>query len=453
MSPRRLALLTSALFASCVPAAAAHAAPPVALKVTPAAPAKSLRVQIAGPSRANVTLAAAVKDGKRWLKSRRLKHAVRLHHSGRATVKVGAATARKTKGACRRGRLFLTVTGKLGSRRLSGKRNVQPVVCSPRDGGGSPAPVPSPPVPSPPAGSDGGNGSPSPISSPPGGALRWAPPALNNPETIHLGNGFTELNLDRSRDYVIVMPPFVKVGGTSIDGGHNIVLIGGQTTVPPALLPTADAERQRRGLYFTGATGTVHVEGVQIDGSGGGEADGIALNTPDAIVQLQNVRIVNLHGTEQSVHSDIVQPCGGVKELRIDRMTGSSAYQGLQIGRDLGPIGKVTISRTNLAQTEEGRLDSGNGYVLWLTSGATGCEATPTTLSDVYVQPRSGNQFERTIWPSPINNHPCAARIQSGFADWPSLPAITGGVHAGTPPGGDFVPAGAAGIGYVSPGS
>src|SRR4051794_25220709 len=109
MSPRRLALLASALFASCIPAAAAHAAPPVALKVTPAAPAKSLRVQIAGPSRADVTLAAAVKDGTRWLKSRRLKHAVRLHR-GRATVKVGAATARKTKGACKRGRLFLTVT-------------------------------------------------------------------------------------------------------------------------------------------------------------------------------------------------------------------------------------------------------------------------------------------------------------------------------------------------------
>ena len=32
----------------------------------------------------------------------------------------------------------------------------------------------------------------------------------------------------------------------------------------------------------------IHIEGLDIDGSGGGEADGIGIGTPSAIVQLEN---------------------------------------------------------------------------------------------------------------------------------------------------------------------
>ena len=56
---------------------------------------------------------------------------------------------------------------------------------------------------------------------------------------------------------------------------------------------------------------------------------GLPLKAPEAIVQVQNVRIYNGGGfdTANHNHSDIIQPWGGVKELRIDYLTGSTNYQ------------------------------------------------------------------------------------------------------------------------------
>ncbi len=40
----------------------------------------------------------------------------------------------------------------------------------------------------------------------------------------------------------------------------------------------------------------IHIEGLDIDGSGGGEADGIGIGAPSAIVQIENTRITGLIG-------------------------------------------------------------------------------------------------------------------------------------------------------------
>jgi hypothetical protein len=55
-----------------------------------------------------------------------------------------------------------------------------------------------------------------------------------------------------------------------------------------------------------------------------------------------------------------------------------------------------------------------------------------------------------SVWPQ--KNSPAACH-ESGadFGTWPALP-YAGGVTAGAPAGGSYVPAGAAGLGYVSPG-
>ena len=283
------------------------------------------------------------------------------------------------------------------------------------------------------------------------GKLRWAPPPLTNPETVQAGSGFTELKLNRSKDYIVVMPSSTKLGGTSIDGGRNVVIVGGHLTVPPQLLPTADADRQRRALYVKDTAGTVHIEGLLIDGSGGGQSDGIAISAPDAIVQVQNTRIVGLRGGESTWHADLIQPWGGVKELRVDRLTGSSTYQGLHIAPDLKPIGGSTLSRVNLSSAE-GPLDRG-GYMLWMTRGSDSCEATPTSLSDVFIAPRSDKTLGRSAWPSIDAPQACAARERPGVVDWPNLGGVTGGVRGGAPPGGDYAPSGSIGLGYVSPGA
>jgi hypothetical protein len=306
----------------------------------------------------------------------------------------------------------------------------------PRD----PAPEPDPtPVPTEPA----------PAPAPATGLLSWAPPALQSPTTIRLGTGYTVTDLDPTRDYVIQLPSERKVGATVIKGGHNVVIKGGWITIPT--LTASDAER--RGIYIKDATGTVHIEGVLIDGSGGGNGDGIAISAPNAVVQVENSRIVGLRGSYAGYHADVIQPWGGVSELRVDRLTGSTNYQGLQIPRDLGPIGRADLRNVDLSHTGEAPAEG--GYLLWLTKGTSTCEAYPVSISDVYIAPKSGRWLADSVWPGVWSTLPCKASQVGAGADaqvsWPTLP-VTGFVRRGPRPEGEFVPSGVAGVGYVSPG-
>ena len=69
--------------------------------------------------------------------------------------------------------------------------------------------------------------------------LTWAPPNLENPQTIDIAQIIREratwkspahLKLDLDKDYIIKMPdePLTVSGGLGISGGRNVVLIGGE---------------------------------------------------------------------------------------------------------------------------------------------------------------------------------------------------------------------------------
>ena len=152
-----------------------------------------------------------------------------------------------------------------------------------------------------------------------------------------------------------------------------------------------------------------------------------------------------MRGGKSSNHADVFQPWGGVREYRIDRLTGSTNYQGLHVFVDLGPIGRGTIRNTNIASSEVGPVDHGGDFI-WLE-----CNAYPLTLDGVYVAGRSGRSFGTSIWPMPDDSS-CPAVINAGVASWPGYTSLTGGVHDGKPAAGDYVPAGSVGLGYVSPG-
>ena len=158
------------------------------------------------------------------------------------------------------------------------------------------------------------------------------------PTTVKVGPGGGQFTLQPGKDYV------VKIGDVSgpvrLVGGRNVVLIGGHITIPWA---GADASiSSRLGLYLKGQTGTVHVEGLLIDNAGGDLSEGIQINAPDAVVQIQNVRIDGVHARDEvnfsDNHPDLIQPWGGVQALRIDHLSGSDRLPGLlprgQLGAD-----------------------------------------------------------------------------------------------------------------------
>jgi hypothetical protein len=280
--------------------------------------------------------------------------------------------------------------------------------------------------------------------------LRWAPPNLVNPKRIELGDGYTNTTLGQNTDARIILPKHDKIGGVTIEGGHNIILIGGEITVPAGGPPGVENDRYRTGIYIKGATGTVHIEGVRLRGAPEAVWDGIDIASPEATVQLQNIRVDGVTGAFHGFHGDVVQPWGGVRDLRISRLTGSSNYQGLMLPVDLGPIGRAEISRVNLRGLDR-EVDEG-GHLIWLTSGNEGCSAYPVRMRSVYIRPRADHRFGRSVWPEDDKPRACAAKLAGGEASWPALPQIRGAVRRGSPRHGDFVPRGLAGVGYSSPG-
>jgi hypothetical protein len=278
--------------------------------------------------------------------------------------------------------------------------------------------------------------------------LRWSPPELTNPITITLGTGATSNTLDPTRDYIINFPATKKTGYTWLTGGHNIIIKGGHLTTPTGYTNTSE----RRAIYIKDATGTVHIEGVLIDSSGGGEHDAFAINAPLATVQLQNIRILDLQGTVNSEHSDIIQPWGGVAELRVDRMTGTTNYQGFYFvqTQPTGFIGPVIAQNVNF--THQFNPSQNVPRMLYMVDDSCASHPTSISFTDVYFTPHASRSFSQDTYPSTTLPVGCTASNTNGILTWPGVPWITGSITSGNPPGGDFVPDGAAGIGYASPG-
>jgi hypothetical protein len=254
--------------------------------------------------------------------------------------------------------------------------------------------------------------------------LSWSPPQLDEPVVVDVSASNHVLKLDPARDYLVRMPTtkLSVQGGLVIVGGHDVVLVGGAITVPAW---GANHPTDNRGLYLKDQTGTVHVEGLLIDNSGGALSEGINVNAPKATVQLQNVRVEDVHAQDQTNytdnHPDIVQTWAGPAELRIDRLSGTTDNQGLflapqEFGWPLQPR-RFDFRRMNIASAANAR------YLLWQEGAA------PLRLDDVWIQP-SPDRYE-LVWPEDHRWDP---------------------VRTGNPPAGDFVPYGVAGTGYVSPG-
>jgi hypothetical protein len=282
------------------------------------------------------------------------------------------------------------------------------VVLVRRGGGdeGTPGPQPS-------ATSSGGGAS--------SGQLAWAPPELTDPTTVQLTADHKDLKLDQDRDYILKMPTDgpLEAKGTSIWGGRNVVLIGGEISVP--------ADDRGRGLALKSQTGTVHVEGLRITGPG--LTEGIDLQEGDgAVVQLENVRVDAPQGSRSTNHADVIQSWAGPKVLRIDRFTASTTYQGFFMlptqHTDQGPPDEFDLRHVDL----HGLKDS--GYMLWRDS-----DDWPLKVTDVYVQRPDEKRRNQLLWP----------KKGKGTEVWSQ-------VHIGNPPGGSFVGEDVAGVGYQSPG-
>jgi hypothetical protein len=410
---KRAATILILLVAGLAPAADAHGAVRATLSqsgLTTPREHPLVRVRLAASEGARVRLRLVGPHGRVLARSR---GELRLRRGGRRAVALPPSTAGlRTLGRCTSTRVALIVDQRgAPARRVRSRTVPDPIRCAP---------------------------------------LNWPPPRLSAPETIALGTRYQHVVLRPDRDYVLKLPPGRKLGGTFVEGGRNVVLVGGRISLPPG----TTSDQERRALYFKGQTGTVHVEGVLIDGTGGGEGDAIALNAPAATVQIENVRVDGIRGSEEGTHADVVQPWGGVRELRIDRLTGISRFQGLQLPLEQAPIGTALMRYVNLrALTPTASAlgqDGSGGTMLWLTPPGR-CDGYPVGLREVWIAPRPGRTLADSVWPEARDGSACAAVLSGSDVRWPGLP-VRGSVRGGAPAGGDYVPGANVGEGYRSPG-
>jgi hypothetical protein len=281
-----------------------------------------------------------------------------------------------------------------------------------------------------------------------GAPLSWAPPTMDKPIMIEVGRNGGEFTLLPEQDYRIVLTETVAArGGITLIGGRDVVLIGGHITIP---WTGADIDGSgRRALLLQRQTGTVHIEGLLIDNAGGDLSEGIQIDAKQAVVQIQNVRITGIHARDEigftDNHPDLIQPWGGARELLLDHFTGSTDYQGFFLVANYAKLGRVVLRNVNLTGTATAK------YLLW--KGSEHGETFPLEFDNVWFDTTAAGG-RLAIWPDGRSAGPCRALASPDRKTVRWLPDCnnTGTVRIGPAPGGDFVPTGDVGLGYVSPG-
>jgi len=287
-----------------------------------------------------------------------------------------------------------------------------------------------------------------------GSALTWEPPELNNPIILRPTNDNSSFWNDpnNKKDCLVEMPDYPLTRGLNVYNCHHVVLIGGEINIPNQGNDPSIASR--RMLIVQDATGTVHIEGLW--GHGEDISEGIVGFSRDSIIQIQNVRIDHIHARDQvnftDNHPDLIQSWGNAKAIRVDRFTGSSDYQGFMLKADDGyPHGPVTIKNANLIGDPTAR------YLFWIGHEDQGDIVLENFWIDVHSNRYGG--LCNSVWPDCGASTAFKSIISQDeegrdYATFPTNmnPLVIGRITEGSPPGGDFVPEGVAGLNYVSPG-
>lgn len=297
--------------------------------------------------------------------------------------------------------------------------------------------------------------------------LYWSPPELENPITIDVpSDSGSNLQLEDNQDYIINLPDEPVNGNLIISGGRNIVLIGGEINIPWQGESDDPPIRPRTGLTIYNMTGTLHVEGLLIRGED--LSEGIQIGAPDAIIQLQNIAIVDIQARDQveftDNHPDLIQTFGNVVELRVDRFSGSTDYQGFFFKDDFSDRGHGAV---HLRNVDISGLPTAR-YLFWIEA-VTWVDGEPqnvvwdgpVTLHNVWVNPHENREggLGDSLWPPAHWDYPTGVELfnnEDGIlcGSWSEDMHITvnGYICEGLPPEGNFVNVEDVGVGYISPG-
>ncbi|MFC6852060.1 malectin domain-containing carbohydrate-binding protein [Aquipuribacter hungaricus] len=240
----------------------------------------------------------------------------------------------------------------------------------------------------------------------------WGAPALVDPLVWVPSPTSRVLKAPADRDVLVRWPAgeLDGAGGYQINGGRNVVSIGGTINYSTRHVLGVGGEADRnRCLYIHGNTTaqaprTVHVEGLRCAGPNIWEGINIDSKAERGTLTVQVRDIVmdevqGLPGTDGSGHigGDALQAWNGPHRLRIDGFDARNLhYQGLVLqpySHGTGALGQWELRDVYL----EGDFD-GSAYLMWLSGARTGAGSVPITVHDVWVTPSPGKTATRTLW-------------------------------------------------------
>ena len=254
------------------------------------------------------------------------------------------------------------------------------------------------------------------------GPLAWAPPTLVDPTVVTLTERRPFQVLDDTKDYVVrldggrlTLRPDQKAG---VRGGRDVVWIGGEVVAPGNPRPIK-LDRQR---------GSIHLEGVHV--SGRGLQEGINLDQRwGASVTVENVLVDEVTGNQRGHHADVLQTWSGPGRLRVDRLEGTTDYQGIMIdtlGFGHPQVTGFDLRHVVLRHTGVGYQDVDRGYLVRRTARSGGW---PLAASDVVLVHPTKNIGRLVMgpgdWagftvarsaPSPLVGTPGAGYVSPGYA-------------------------------------
>ena len=309
-----------------------------------------------------------------------------------------------------------------------------------------------------------------------GPKLAWAPPQLSSPITVTVPATGGLGSLDPSRDYVLNLGH--RRTGLEIVGGRNVVVMGGRVTCESIIDSNLSSGR---GIVITDTQGTIHLEGVLFENC----SDGIAVSAPtQAIVQVQNVRFQDIDSPWNLSHPDVIQTWNGPREVRIDRLTADFSSKGFLWMSTTGTFPRRVDQRhVNFRLWSlGGSTPDGPATYTWHPSSSTrstcqDCWSEMGWWQNVYRRrlqdgwgtfdkPAGGWEFipyrvvgadGRRVEVETQGEHDSLVNDDLGRRRGDYMERLTPSLagerwHWGLPGGGDFVPQGLPGTGYVSPG-
>jgi hypothetical protein len=253
--------------------------------------------------------------------------------------------------------------------------------------------------------------------------------------------------MDPARDYRVHVGHLSACDGLWLEGGRNVVVVGAHVTIPAGCA----GSYARAAVKIRGGTGTVHVEGLLVDGQA---SDGVVTSAPRATLQLENARIEYVHASEDE-HADCVQTQAGILALRVDRLTCSTELQGIFLDDRYGRVGPVVLRNVD--------VDGAPGKHLFFQATSS---SGPVTVSNVWLHlRRPWAPFGFWVYPTSAGAGADArryavvsrvrgrrrAKLRQAYVTFVNS-NITGRIYQGRPLTGEFVPRETVAETYVSPG-